>query len=135
MCQGIGLRRSAVFESIVPLKSQGWSGIVNVAWSKSQEVGGRSCKLVVDDPGAAGRKSPYNATAKSLFERLQSDYPGKFGDGQLRTLQRRIGEWRAIMARKLIYATLDLNNNSTAVAPIGTEKLELTNTATEYAAS
>ena len=76
-----------------------------------------------------------DATAKSLFEHLQSRYPGKFADGQLRTLQRRIGEWRAIMARKLIYATLDLNNNSTAVAPIGTEKLELTNTATEHAAS
>jgi len=44
------------------------------------------------------------ATAKSLFERLQAQYLGRFPDGQLRTLQRRISKWRAIMARKLVYA-------------------------------
>jgi len=48
-----------------------------------------------------------DATAKALFDRLQADYPGKFTNGQLRTLQRRVKEWRAIMARELIYATLD----------------------------
>jgi hypothetical protein len=46
-------------------------------------------------------------TAKTPFERLQSDYPGTFADGQLRTLQRRVKEWRAVMARELIHATLD----------------------------
>jgi len=30
-----------------------------------------------------------------LFEWLQLEYPGRFGDGQLRTLQRRIKGWRA----------------------------------------
>ena len=50
MCQNIGLRRSAVFESIVPLKSQGWSGIVNVAWSKAREMPGRSRRLIFNDP-------------------------------------------------------------------------------------
>lgn len=44
------------------------------------------------------------ATAKSLFERLQAQYPGRFPDGQLRTLQRRISEWRAVMAKKRVYA-------------------------------
>jgi hypothetical protein len=33
--------------------------------------------------------------AKTLFEALQRRQPGKFGDGQLRTLQRRIKNWRA----------------------------------------
>lgn len=32
---------------------------------------------------------------KTLFEELQSRYPGRFQDGQLRTLQRHIRQWRA----------------------------------------
>ena len=34
--------------------------------------------------------------AKTLFEDLQRRYPGRFSDGQLRTLQRRIKAWRAL---------------------------------------
>ncbi len=34
--------------------------------------------------------------AKTLFAELQRRYPGQFGDGQLRTLQRRIKRWRAL---------------------------------------
>ena len=44
------------------------------------------------------------ATAKTLFQRLCQEYPGRFPDGQLRTLQRRIREWRQIMARKLVFS-------------------------------
>lgn len=33
--------------------------------------------------------------AKTLFEELQRKYPGEFADGQLRTLQRRLKQWRA----------------------------------------
>ena len=33
--------------------------------------------------------------AKTSFESLQRQYPGRFQDGQLRTLQRRIKQWRA----------------------------------------
>ena len=33
---------------------------------------------------------------KTLFEYLQKQYPGKFSDGQLRTLQRRIKTWHAL---------------------------------------
>ena len=33
--------------------------------------------------------------AKTLFEWLQREYPGRFSDGQIRTLQRRIKVWRA----------------------------------------
>ena len=41
-----------------------------------------------------------DATAKALLERLQSNYPYRFTDAQLRTLQ----QWRGIMAKKLVYA-------------------------------
>ena len=34
--------------------------------------------------------------AKTLFEDLQKRYPGRFEDGQLRTLQRKVKRWRAL---------------------------------------
>ncbi|MCA9438127.1 MAG: IS21 family transposase [Candidatus Omnitrophica bacterium] len=37
-----------------------------------------------------------NFEAKTLFEYLQRQYPGRFQDSQLRTLQRRIKVWRAL---------------------------------------
>ncbi len=43
-------------------------------------------------------------TAKELFRRLQSQNIGTFPDSQLRTLQRRVKEWRSEMARQLVYA-------------------------------
>ena len=33
--------------------------------------------------------------ARTLFEWLQRRYPGRFEDGQLRTLQRRVRQWEA----------------------------------------
>ncbi len=33
--------------------------------------------------------------AKTLFEHLQREYPGRFSDGQIRTFQRRVKNWRA----------------------------------------
>ena len=59
-----------------------------------------------------------DATAKSLFERLRADHPDRFTDGQLRTLQRRVKDWRAIMARRLVYACLEGSDNP-EVAAIG----------------
>jgi hypothetical protein len=55
-------------------------------------------------------KSP-EITAKELFQRLQSEYPDRFTDGQLRTLQRRIREWRQVMAKKLV--NVCVNDKST----------------------
>jgi len=55
------------------------------------------------------------ATAKSLFERLQQKYPGQFAPGQLRTLQRRIRQWREVMAKKLVYACTEDNPPETVV--------------------
>ena len=59
-----------------------------------------------------------DATVKSLFERLEAAHPGRFTDGQLRTLQRRIKDWRAIMARKLVYACLE-GSETQEIAAIG----------------
>ena len=38
--------------------------------------------------------------AKTLFLQLQKKYPGRFSDGQLRTLQRRIRDWRIDYAER-----------------------------------
>ena len=34
-------------------------------------------------------------------------YPDRFGDGRLRTLRRRVREWRAVMAREFVHGCLD----------------------------
>lgn len=44
-------------------------------------------------------ESEPDATAKRLLQRLQSEAPGAFPDGLLRTLQRRVKEWRHLAAR------------------------------------
>jgi hypothetical protein len=41
--------------------------------------------------------------AKEMLKRLQASGYGNYSDGQLRTLQRRVREWRTRMARDLIY--------------------------------
>lgn len=43
-------------------------------------------------------------TAKELFERLRRGREAEFPAGQLRTLQRRVKEWRQIAARRLIFS-------------------------------
>jgi hypothetical protein len=43
------------------------------------------------------------ATAKELLGRLQRDRSGEFPDHQLRTLQRRVSEWRSLRVRALIF--------------------------------
>ena len=42
-------------------------------------------------------------TAGELFERLQDEHPGVFPDGQLRTLQRRLKEWRQEQAHRMVF--------------------------------
>ncbi len=41
-------------------------------------------------------------TGKALFARIREHHPGEFASGQLRTLQRRVQEWRKAMARQLL---------------------------------
>jgi hypothetical protein len=64
------------------------------------------------------------ATAKSLLERLQQLHPGRFPEGQLRTLQRRIRDWRKLMARKLVYSGADEKQMETELIVIGSDKKE-----------
>ena len=49
-------------------------------------------------------ESEPDRTAKELFGRRRSDHPGQFRAGQLRTLQRRVREWRGMAARRLIFS-------------------------------
>jgi len=49
-------------------------------------------------------ESEPDCTAGELFERLRAERPSSFGEGQLRTLQRRVKAWRAAAARKLVFS-------------------------------
>ena len=46
-----------------------------------------------------------DASAVVLLGRLQEAEPDRFSRAHLRTLQRRVKQWRGIMAKKLVYAT------------------------------
>ena len=47
-------------------------------------------------------------TGIEVFDRLRSEHPGTFTDGQLRTLQRRLKSWRSETARRLVFGSYDL---------------------------
>ena len=52
------------------------------------------------------QKDP-DTNANDLLAKLCETYPGRFEDAQLRTLQRRVKDWRGVMAKGLIYAASD----------------------------
>ena len=60
-----------------------------------------------------------DATAKALFFRLMDKYPNTHNIGQLRTLQRRVKDWRRTMARRLIFGV----NNDDPPAEHGAENV------------
>ena len=45
-----------------------------------------------------------DSNAQELLSRLQEERPGEFHDGHIRTLQRRVKEWRSARARELVFA-------------------------------
>jgi hypothetical protein len=47
-------------------------------------------------------------TGEEILRRLQGEHPGRFADGQLRTLQRRVKEWRRAAVRDLVFAEPEL---------------------------
>lgn len=57
-----------------------------------------------------------DATAKFLLERLNQKYPDQFPAGQLCTLQRRVRDWRRVMARNLVLGCHE--DQATAETPI-----------------
>ena len=48
-----------------------------------------------------------DTTAKDLMARLSASHPERFSEAQLRTLQRRVKDWRGVMAKRLVYAAFD----------------------------
>ena len=56
------------------------------------------------------------------MERLQKEYPGQFAEGQLRTLQRRIQEWRQVMARTLVDVCLGGKEGTGEAIVIGAQR-------------
>jgi hypothetical protein len=67
-----------------------------------------------------------DSTAKSLMDRLQRDFPGRFPDVQLRTLQRRIREWRHVMARSLVHGLQDENAGHVDPIVVGASRSDST---------
>ena len=53
-------------------------------------------------------------TSRELLERLQAERPGAYPDGQLRTLQRRLKEWRRDAARQMVFGTITTNSPDTS---------------------
>jgi hypothetical protein len=63
------------------------------------------------------------ATAKELFERLQTRMPGMFPIGQLRTLQRRVKQWRTDIARRLVLGAGAQTDHGTPAITVSEEEL------------
>src|SRR5205814_7408566 len=49
-------------------------------------------------------------TSRELLERLQAQCPGVYPEGQLRTLQRRLKEWRREAAHQTVFGTITTNS-------------------------
>ena len=52
------------------------------------------------------QKDP-DTNAKELLARLRAAHSGRFSNAQPRTLQRRVKDWRGVMAKRLVYAASD----------------------------
>jgi len=61
-------------------------------------------------------------TSRELLERLQTEHPGTYPDGQLRTLQRRLKEWRREVAHRLVFGTAPTGEASQGDAATGEEQ-------------
>lgn len=60
-----------------------------------------------------------------LFKRLQQAYPGRFPNGQLRTLQRRLADWRLEASSRLVFRDLHPqppNQVATIISPVHEEE-------------
>ena len=51
-----------------------------------------------------------------ILQKLDEKYPGQFDNKLLRTLQRRVGEWRRTMARRFVFRGVEECNDVQAVA-------------------
>jgi len=60
--------------------------------------------------------------AKEALARLQAEHPGAYPKGQLRTLQRRVREWRALAVRRLMFTGEDEPTRDLGGGPIPPQK-------------
>jgi hypothetical protein len=67
-------------------------------------------------------QSDPESTAKVMMGRLQQSYPGQFPDAQLRTLQRRVREWRRVMARSLVHGSPSSTGSGSERLLVGAEE-------------
>ena len=74
-----------------------------------------------DCSGSNGAGETPGTAVRGRLERLQKQYPGRFAAAQLRTLQRRIREWRGAMARTLVHACLDGKQATGNPVVVGTQ--------------
>lgn len=65
-------------------------------------------------------------TGIELFERLQRENPGIYQIGQLRTLQRRLKQWRVGMARRLVFGTHETLDKE-LLPPVAADRVSLVN--------
>jgi hypothetical protein len=65
---------------------------------------------------SAKNRPTFVASEKTATESGDWGPPQQYQDGQLRTLQRRVSEWRESMARKLIFGEADQINEVSAIA-------------------
>jgi len=68
-------------------------------------------------------------TSRELLERLQAQCPGIYPDGQLRTLQRRLKEWRREAAHQMVFGTITADPG---LAPGEGERPLVSNVANSY---
>ena len=71
-----------------------------------------------------------DASAVALLGRLQEAEPERFSRPHLRTLQRRVQQWRGIMAKKLVYTTAgepmaELRCNAGISAGLGVDRSQV----------
>ncbi len=52
------------------------------------------------------------------MDRLMRRYPDRYSRRQLRTLQRRVSQWRGVMAKQLVYASAESCGANSEERPI-----------------
>ncbi len=65
-----------------------------------------------------------DTAAAELMDRLIRRYPDRYSRRQLRTLQRRVSQWRGVMAKQLVYASAEScgansEERSIDIGPVG----------------
>jgi hypothetical protein len=61
-------------------------------------------------------------TSRQLLDRLQSEVPGTYPDKLLRTLQRRVKQWRRESVHRLVFGTPGATEGTNGDAATGTKE-------------